>query len=871
MKSNNFTAVVLAAGEGKRMRPLGTNVPKVMLPVLGKPVLDYVVISLIEAGIKSIILVVSPSSYRRVKKYFGANFRGADIHYVVQKQQFGPSHALSLAIPKIESNYFLVQYGDSLADENIAKNLILKLSQNPKIDGVLGVRVVDNPSRYGIVKYQNNQIIEIVEKPDPQRAPSNHAVIGTFVLKTAPFKKAIQNKKFIYGREFFPAQYILALGGKMVSWQFSGKRVDVGKPQDLFAAGQLLAPSPIKCIAFDADNTLYNTHQVAKFADLAAFKILANKTGADVGEIYDKWQQIVEKVKDSKEPKKRTRLYSYNFLLKALSADIGSPSKLYQEFAKNLTKRLTPAKDIKELLTSLNQTKIVITEDIKLLATKKLKSVGLYKFFDEIITSDDTKIMKPSKKFYDKVLTKYLPEEILVVGDNWHKDLEIPAELGMQVLFIEKEEDLAKLKNIAIKKIHVMGIAGAGASAIAGIAKEYGWEVTGCDLKPESPYTKNLKIKIREGHDPTHIKDIVLLVISPAVEKLDPKNPETQKAKDKKLPILTWQQFQGKFLQKDKFVICVAGAYGKSTTTAMISQILTDAGCDPTCEIGAKVLAWQSNFRVGKSKYYVCEGDEYNNNFINYQPDMAVVLNVAWDHPDFFKTQKEVFDAYLKFIANIKPGGTLVYSNDVQGAKLAKSARPDINVIKVQDFGKLKLSIIGNFRKQNASYALTVAKLLGIDPKLAIKSVENFKGTGRRLEYKGEISGIKFYDDYAVQPYTILKTSDALKEKLKDKKVLLVLEPHTFSRTRVFFDDFVRSLANSKVDQIYITDVYAAREKGDSKALSLKLASAVGIGAKYTGSLRETAAYVRKHLNDFDVICSMGAGDSYKLYDLIRV
>lgn len=886
-----LAAIVLAAGEGKRMKPLGANVPKVMLPILGKPVLDYVAISLIEAGIKNIILVVSPGSYRPVKKYFGTNFKGADIDYVVQEKQLGPAQALSQVVPKIESEYFLVQYGDSLADENIAKAVKDVLSKTKAVDGVLATREVDDPARSGIVRYkqsfssnQNAKIVEIIEKPNRQKAPSNHAVIGTFILKTAAFKKAIGNIEFIYDREIFPAQYVLAQGGKMVSWKFSGKSVDVGKPADLFAAGLLFATSPIKCIAFDADNTLYNTHQVAKFADLAAFKILADKTGTGVAGIYRRWQKIVDRVKDSKDPKKRTRLYSYELLINGFKLDKNMRNIVYDQFTRSLTKRLAPAKNIKELLTNLNQTKIVITDDIKSLATTKLKSVGLYESFDKIITSDDAKIMKPSKKFYEKLLTKYQPEEILVVGDNWEKDLRIPATLGMQVLFVEKpsllakkfglfienEDDFKKLGKFTTKRIHIMGTAGAGAAAIAGIAKNYGYWVSGCDLVPNSPYVKNLKVNIVAGHNPKHLDDVDMLIISPAVEKFDAQNGELQRARQLKIPILTWQQFQGKFLQKDKFVICVAGAYGKSTTTAMVSQILTDAGLDPTCEIGAKVLSWQSNFRVGKSKYYVCEGDEYNNNFLNYKPDIAIVLNVDWDHPDFFKTRKEVFDAYLKFIANIKPGGTLVASNDPQTAKLAKSARQDINIIKVQDFGKLKLKIIGNFRKQNASYALTVAKILGVDPQLAKKSVENFKGTGRRLEYKGEISGIKFYDDYAVQPYTILKTASALKEKLKDKKVLLVLEPHTFSRIKVFFDDFVRSLAESKVDQIYITDVYAAREKGDGKALSQKLASAVGIKAKYTGSLKQTAAYVRKHLNDFDVICSMGAGDSYKLYDFLK-
>lgn len=879
-------AIVLAAGESKRMRPLGANLPKVMLPILGKPVLYYVIVNLIAAGIKNVILVVSPASQGPVKKYFGAKFGQVNIDYVVQKQQLGPAHALSLALPRInkvflriKSDYFLVQYGDSLADENVALALIDVLGKTKAADGVLATQEVADPTRYGIIRYQNGQVVEIVEKPDVISAPSNQAVVGTFILKTAAFRKAIKDKKFILGREFFPAQYILAQGGKTASWRFSGQRVDVGKPQDLFAAGQLLAKKPIKCIAFDADNTLYNTHQVAKFADLDAFKILEDSSGVARNKIYKDWQKIVSTVADAKVPEKRTRLYSYNLLLSKLNQDKSILDKMYQNFTKSLTRRIKSAQNIKEILKSLSQTKVIITEDIKSLAILKLKSTGLYNFFDKIIAADDIGTMKPSQKYYKFLLAKYQPQEILVVGDDWQKDLEIPARLGMQVLFIEKEDDLAKLRLIRgptplgvepLKRIHIMGIAGAGASSIAGIAQNYGYSVSGCDLVSNSPYVKNLKVDIAAGHDSNHLNDVDLLVISPAVEKLNPDNGELQKARQTKMQILTWQEFQGKFLQKNKFVICVAGAYGKSTTTAMIAQILTDAGLDPTCEIGAKVLAINSNFQIGKSRYYICEGDEYNNNFLNYQPDIAVVLNMVWDHPDFFKSRQEVAISYQKFIANIKPGGTLVIPNDPQLIKIASFARSDIKVVQVKDFGKLNLSIIGDFRIGNAYAALTVAKILGVNANLAKKSAENFKGTGRRLEYKGKIGKVKFYDDYAVQPQTILKTADALKEKFNDKEVLLVLEPHTFTRIKVFFNDFVKSLRKSRVDQVYITDVYAAREKGNSRALAQKLSSAVGPRAQYTGSIEQTATYIKKHLKNFSVVCSMGAGDSYKLYDLIK-
>ena len=876
--SVNINGIILAAGEGKRLKPLGANIPKVMLPVLGRPVLEYVVKNLIEAGIKSIIIVVSKDNQKEIKKYFGENFGGAKIDYVVQQKQLGPAQAIILALPKIKSEYFLVQYGDSLADQNIAENLVRKLSQNPKVDGILAVRDVEDPSRYGIVKYQDDRVVEIIEKPK-SKVPSSQAVIGTFILKTETYKEATKKTKFVYGKEEFPTEYILRIGSKIITWKFDGKRVDVGKPENLFDAGQLLATKPIKCIAFDADNTLYNSHQAAPPADIAAMELLSKKAKTTAWTLYNEWSEIIEKIKNSKNPKIRTRLYSYGELCSRYFVKSDLAREMHVKFTNVLLKNLKPAKDISEILRTLIQDKYVITDDIKQLADKKLKRLDLREFFKKVITSDEVGTMKPSRKFYEQLSKNFDPQEILVVGDNWQKDLEIPAQLGMQILFVENSQSLKKLLHLSARylRIHIMGIAGAGASAIAGIAKEYGYQVTGCDLIPESPYTQHLRVNIKKGHNPAHVDDIDMLVVSPAVLKLDPSNQEVKKAKKLKIPILTWQEFQGKFLQKDNFVITVAGAYGKSTTTAMISRILMDAGFDPTCEIGAKVLDWGKNFRVGKSNYlspqsaglYICEGDEYNNNFLGYYPDIAVILNVAWDHPDFFKSKSQLLASYQKFINNIKANGTLIISKDKELEELAKKARGDIKVVRIKDYGITNLKIIGDFRTINANAAATAAEILGVDITRAKSSLEKFNGVGRRLEAKGEIKNVKFYDDYAVQPYTILATADALKEKYSQKKILLVLEPHTFSRIETFFGEFVTSLQNSKVDQIFVTDVYAAREKGNKKALSQKLAKIVGAKAKYTGSIEETADYVRIHIKDFDVICSMGAGDSYKLYDSV--
>lgn len=513
------------------------------------------------------------------------------------------------------------------------------------------------------------------------------------------------------------------------------------------------------------------------------------------------------------------------------------------------------------------QLKAIVEEKDATDEQRKIKEVndGLY-FFDKSYLEQNLKKIKPSKATGELYLTDLIQSAL--ENDQQIETYELP-DTG-QWHGINTPQELLEANKKLIRNIHVMGIAGAGAAAVAGIAQGYGFNVTGCDLRTKSQYSENLNINVEKGHEIDHLKNIDLLIISPAVLKYDPQNLEIQEAKKIGIPVETWQEFQGEVLQQGKFTIAVSGAYGKSTTTAMISQILMDANLDPTCEVGASVINWDSNFKVGKSKYYVCEADEYNNNFLFYSPDIAVILNIDWDHPDFFKKEKDVENSFKEFIGKIKKNGILILPENPNVHKLIKYVRKDVNIITVDDFGKVYLSIIGEFRKENADAALTVAKYLGIDEAVAKQSLVNFKGAKRRLEYKGKIKNVEVYDDYAVQPYTVQTTADALKHKFPNKKVTLVLEPHTFTRIETFFGEFAKSLKNTIVDEILITDVYAARERGDVQELPEKLEKEIGTKAKYTGSLEKTANYIKDHIDSFEIILSMGAGNIYKLYDLLK-
>lgn len=497
---------------------------------------------------------------------------------------------------------------------------------------------------------------------------------------------------------------------------------------------------------------------------------------------------------------------------------------------------------------------------------KKINEVndGLY-FFNRRFLEKNLEKLEPS------AVTKelYLTDLIELALKNKEKIETYTISDEGQWHGINTQMELAKANLRLNKKVHFMGVSGSGSSAVASIAKGNGFDVTGCDLSIESAYIDKTGIKVETGHDANHLTGTACLIISPAVPKFDPENNELLKAVEEGIPVITWQEFQGAVLQKEKFTICIAGGYGKSTTTAMISKISIEANLDPTCELGAKVLEWGKNYRIGKSKYYICEADEYNDNFLNCSPDIAVILNVAWDHPDFFPNEESVILSYQNFINNIKKNGQLVITTQAYG-QLQKGIREDIKVRLIKNFPNVNLSLIGDFRAENANAALTLAKTLKINVNQARKSLETFKGLGRRLEYKGEIQGVKFYDDYAVQPYTILKTTNALCHKYPKSRITLVLEPHTFSRVNKFFKEFVEAIKNINIDRVLITNTYAAREIGNAQKTSKELAVAVGGKSLFTGTIETTANYIKENIKSFDIVCTMGAGDVYKLFDHIK-
>lgn len=412
-----------------------------------------------------------------------------------------------------------------------------------------------------------------------------------------------------------------------------------------------------------------------------------------------------------------------------------------------------------------------------------------------------------------------------------------------------------------------MGILGSGCSAAAVIAKAQGFAVDGCDTSTYSEYRDEVVkagISVANSHDKSHVRGKDLLVVSPAITHYDQQNEEVVEAKTQGIPMQTWQQFSGEVLQKDKFVVAVCGTHGKSTTTAMTAHILEEAGLDPTVQLGAVYQTWGTNYRVGNSKYYVIEADEYGNNFLHYKPDILVVTNIEYDHPEYFRTKEDFVAAFKNFAKNLKAGGLYVLG-------LGVSSILDLDEsVKVDGTKRFSLQIPGEFNQENARLAFTAAVKVGVDHSVAQRALENYHGLFRRLSLLGEANGVKVYDDYGHHPTAIRKTAKAVREQFPTQRIWLVFQPHMFTRTKILLDDFVSVFKDLPVDNAVIVDIFPSREHDTGEISSRDIVDRVAQpNVTYGGSLAETGKMLLEKVKYGDVVVNMGAGDVIELSQIL--
>jgi UDP-N-acetylmuramate--alanine ligase len=403
-----------------------------------------------------------------------------------------------------------------------------------------------------------------------------------------------------------------------------------------------------------------------------------------------------------------------------------------------------------------------------------------------------------------------------------------------------------------IKKIFFIGIGGIGISALAKMALSREMEVSGVNDEEGKTIDslKELGIVVMMSKMPFDIPEADLYVYSDAWLHRGPEILE--KARKTGKPVLSYFEALGQFA-KDYKVIAVAGTHGKTTTTAMVSDILIDAGLDPTCVVGSFVKKFDSNFRKGNSEYLVLEADEYNRHFLNFHPYIAVVTNIEADHLDCYKDLTDIKDAFSKFVSQSEN--------------------------KIFDYTKYlnkvpKLSIPGEHNRMNGAAALAVADILGIKEEIAQKSLAEFSGTWRRLEKKGETKdGMIIYDDYAHHPTEIKASLQALRELYpKGKyKITVLFQPHLYSRTKALFIDFSKSF--KEADQTFLLPIYFAREKKDESISSEKLAESInkeGDNAQAFLDFEMAKIHIKNlKFKKRDVFVTMGAGEAYKVADEI--
>lgn len=444
--------------------------------------------------------------------------------------------------------------------------------------------------------------------------------------------------------------------------------------------------------------------------------------------------------------------------------------------------------------------------------------------------------------------------------------------------------------------IHVffIGIGGISMSGLAEILLSEGFKVSGSD-RQKSPLTETLIAKgasVYYGQKEENLAKQPDLIVYTSAIKSD--NPEFAYGKALGIPFLTRAQLLGQMMKNYKVPIAVSGTHGKTTTTSMLSQILLEAGTDPTLSIGGIYRAIGGNIRVGGSDYFVTEACEYTNSFLSFFPKISIILNVEEDHLDFFKDINDIRNSFHEFAKLLPPDGALIINGNIPNAEEITSSLPcrvitygseesfdyypaDITYDELghptftllgkggRMEGSYTLNVPGSYNVYNASAAIAAAKLLNIDDKIIRKALSDFNGTDRRFEYKGEINGISIIDDYAHHPTEITATLNAA-ANYPHKTIWCVFQPHTYTRTKAFLHEFAKALTLS--DKIILADIYAAREKDTLGISSVTLQEEIrklGHECYYFPSFEEIEEFVLKNCTNGDLLITMGAGDVVKI------
>ena len=441
--------------------------------------------------------------------------------------------------------------------------------------------------------------------------------------------------------------------------------------------------------------------------------------------------------------------------------------------------------------------------------------------------------------------------------------------------------------------VYFMGIGRISMSGLAGILLSRGFKVSGSDRAP-SELTDMLEKEgatVNIGQRASNIKDDIDLVVYTAAIHQD--NPEFIRCKELNLPMMSRAEFLGQLMKNYNSSIAISGTHGKTTTSSMAGEILMASSLDPTLSIGGILPSINGNIRIGNSEYFLTEACEYTNSFLSFFPKYEIILNIEEDHLDFFKDLNEIRTSFKRFGELLPEDGVLIINSDI---KDYKEITKDVSA-KIITFGKdensdyyftdlhtskegysifnfntpskkkveVTLRVRGIHNVLNAVAALALADILNLDLTLSSKALYTFEGAKRRFEFKGSLKGVNIFDDYAHHPTEIKATLEAAKT-YPHKNMWVVFQPHTYSRTKAFMDEFAEAL--SLADNIVLTDIYAARENDNLGISSEDLMNKIiekGKKCYHFRSFSDIENFLLQNCIPEDLLITMGAGDVLKI------
>ena len=429
---------------------------------------------------------------------------------------------------------------------------------------------------------------------------------------------------------------------------------------------------------------------------------------------------------------------------------------------------------------------------------------------------------------------------------------------------------------------HLVGIGGVSMRPLGLVLRSMGMQISGSDMNAsvstDELISKGIDVAI--GHRAENIAGADCVIRTAAANN---DNPEIAAARAAGIPIFERAQAWGYIMRAYRHAICVSGTHGKTTTTSMLTHIFMEAGRDPTVMIGGSLPLLGAGHRVGQGDTIILESCEYCNSFLNFFPTTAVVLDIDADHLDFFKDLADIEQSFRKFVSLVPEDGLIVANgddkntrdalegisyisfgiestNDVYGEHFSSDYRSFDVICGGKHYCHLELGVLGRHNAMNALAACAVAWRFGIPAEAVQKALAEFRGAGRRLEFKGSYHGADVYDDYSHHPAELHALLSAVR-LMGYKRVICAFQPHTYSRTKALFSDFVREL--STVDLAVLTDIYAARESNTVGVSSKDLADQIP-GSVYCPGLPQLTDFLASIAQPGDIILTVGAGDVYK-------